>query len=135
MYLVGEDLVIEERVVTKGFHQRVYETVSQVPIGRVTTYGDVATVLGSPRVARHVGWALAALVDESNTVPWQRVINAQGRISFAGQTVRAELQRRLLEQEGIVFDSKGRVDLKRLRWRFDPSAMDEGAVGGTQVKV
>ena len=82
MCLLGKDLVIEDRVVTKGFHQRVYETVSQVPIGRVTTYGDVATVLGSPRVARHVGWALAALVDESNTVPWQRVINAQGRISF-----------------------------------------------------
>ena len=48
----------------KGFHQRVYQVVGQVPIGRVTTYGDVATVLGSPRVARHVGWALAALVDE-----------------------------------------------------------------------
>ena len=135
MILEREGLVIEDRVVTKGFHQRVYETVSQVPIGRVTTYGDVATVLGSPRVARHVGWALAALVDESNTVPWQRVINAQGRISFKGQTVRAELQRRLLEQEGIVFDSKGRVDLNRLRWHFEPSVMDEGAVGGTQVKV
>ena len=135
MHLVGEDLVIEERVVTKGFHQRVYETVSQVPIGRVTTYGDVATVLGSPRVARHVGWALAALVDETNTVPWQRVINAQGRISFKGQTVRAELQRRLLEQEGIVFDSKGRVELKRLRWRFDPGVIDKGAVGEDQAKL
>ena len=135
MILEREGLVIEDRVVTKGFHQRVYEVVGQVPIGRVTTYGDVATVLGSPRVARHVGWALAALVDESNTVPWQRVINAQGRISFKGQTVRADLQRRLLEQEGIVFDLKGRVDLKRLRWRFDPSAMDEGAAGGTQLKV
>ena len=128
-------MVIEDRVVTEGFHQRVYQVVSQVPIGRVTTYGDVATVLGSPRVARHVGWALAALVDETNTVPWQRVINAQGRISFKGQTVRAELQRRLLEQEGIIFDSKGRVDLKRLRWRFDPSVSDEGAAGGTPRKL
>ena len=122
--------MVEGRVVTKGFHQRVYQVVGQVPIGRVTTYGDVATVLGSPRVARHVGWALAALVDELNTVPWQRVINAQGRISFKGQTERAELQRRLLEGEGIVFDSTGRVDLKRLRWRFETSVFDISVADG-----
>ena len=51
---------MSERVVTPGFHERVFEVVRLVPDGFVTTYGDVATHLGSPRVARHVGWALAA---------------------------------------------------------------------------
>ena len=105
-----------DRVVTPGFHARVYAVVRQVPAGSVTTYGDVAAVLGSPRVARHVGWALAALREED--VPWHRVINAQGRISHRGDTGRGELQRALLEREGVVFDARDRVDLKRLRWRY-----------------
>lgn len=107
-----------ERVVTEGFHGRVYDKVCEVPAGHVTTYGDVAAALGSPRVARHVGWALAALQDQA--VPWHRVINAQGRISFKGDTPRAVLQRGLLEAEGVVFSASGRVDLKALRWVFAP---------------
>jgi methylated-DNA-protein-cysteine methyltransferase-like protein len=83
----------------------------------VTTYGDVATVLGSPRVARHVGYALAAL--DAPDVPWHRVVNAAGRISHRGDLVRAERQRRLLEMEGIDFDEHGRLPLARHRYRFD----------------
>ena len=105
------------RVVGPGFHQRVYALVRQVPPGRVTTYGDVATLLGSPRVARHVGFALAALREDD--VPWHRVINARGRISFKGDLGRAELQRALLQAEGIAFDALDRVDLPALRWRPD----------------
>jgi methylated-DNA-protein-cysteine methyltransferase-like protein len=82
----------------------------------VTTYGDVAAALGSPRVARHVGWALAALREED--VPWHRVINSRGRISFKGDTPRAVLQRAKLEAEGVTFSATGRVDLKLLRWTF-----------------
>ncbi len=104
-------------MVTEGFHERVYKRVRQVPEGHVTTYGDVAAALGSPRVARHVGWALAALRDED--VPWHRVINAKARISFKGDTPRAELQRTRLEAEGVVFDERGRVPLNRLRWVFE----------------
>lgn len=111
-------LPIEPRVVGPGFNGRVYAVVREVPAGRVTTYGDVATVLGSPRVARHVGYALAALNDDR--VPWHRVINAQGRISFRGDVVRGATQRALLEAEGIVFDAHERVDLKRLRFAFPP---------------
>ena len=107
---------MEERVVTQGFNARVYGVVRQVPVGHVTTYGDVATLLGSPRVARHVGYALSALQDP--TVPWHRVINARGRISFKGDTLRGELQRRRLEAEGVRFDEAGAVvDFKGLRWR------------------
>jgi methylated-DNA-protein-cysteine methyltransferase-like protein len=107
---------MSERVVTAGFHERVYAVVRSVPAGRVTTYGDVAAVLGTPRVARHVGWALAALRDED--VPWHRVINARGTISFRGDTPRAVIQRARLEAEGVPFDPRGRVDLKRYRWRY-----------------
>jgi len=107
----------ERRVVTEGFHRRVYEVVRRVPEGAVTTYGDVAAALGSPRVARHVGWALAALGEDTD-VPWHRVINAKGTISYRGDTGRGALQQALLEAEGVVFDPRGRVDLKGLRHRF-----------------
>jgi methylated-DNA-protein-cysteine methyltransferase-like protein len=108
--------VEEPRVVSEGFHARVYAVVKRVPAGWVVTYGDVATVLGSPRVARHVGWALASLQDPG--VPWQRVINAKGSISGRGDTGRATEQKRRLLAEGLVFDAQGRVDLKRYRWAF-----------------
>ncbi len=105
----------EPRVCKPGFHARVAAAVHMVPPGRVTTYGDVAGVLGSPRVARQVGWALAALPAGSE-VPWHRVINAQGRISPRGDVVRASEQQGLLEAEGVSFDASGRVDLTALRW-------------------
>lgn len=105
------------RVVTEGFHAKVYAKVREVPRGAVTTYGDVAAALGSPRVARHVGWALAACAEDD--VPWWRVINATGRISGRGEVPRAALQQALLEGEGHVFDASGRLGLKRARHRFE----------------
>jgi len=110
----------EPRVVGPGFHDQVYEVVMTVPEGRVATYGDVATVLGSPRVARHVGWALSALVDRPE-VPWHRIVNAKGLVSHRGDVVRATLQRDRLEAEGIAFDDHGRIDLQRFRHRFEPA--------------
>ena len=107
----------EPRVVTTGFHDRVYARVRTVPAGFVVTYGDVASALGSPRVARHVGWALAALPGTDSDVPWHRVINARGRISFKGDVGRATLQRARLEAEGVTFRDD-RVDLGSVRWAF-----------------
>src|SRR5690606_23073622 len=86
--------VVEPRVVSPGFNARVYAMVRQVPAGFVTTYGQVATLLGSPRVARHVGFALAALSRTDEPVPWHRVINSQGRISHRGDVHRATEQQR-----------------------------------------
>ena len=121
---------MEERIVGPGFHDKVYAVVRRVPAGRVTTYGDVATLLGSPRVARHVGWALAALRSDHGhgDVPWHRVINSRGAISARGQVWRATDQHLRLVAEGVVFDEAGRVDLRRFRWHpgstdpTDPSA-------------
>ena len=101
-----------------GFHGQVYAVVRQVPAGHVTTYGQVATLLGSPRVARHVGFAMAAAGEAAEPVPWHRVINAQGRISHRGDLIRAQRQQELLEREGVVFDDRERVDLKRYLWSF-----------------
>ena len=103
----------EPRVVGPGFNERVAEVVREVPEGRVVTYGDVAGALGSRSVARHVGWALSRLGD---AVPWHRVVNGRGQISYRGDDARGEVQRRRLEAEGITFDPEGRLDLKSLRW-------------------
>ncbi len=98
------------------FRQRVYHVVRQVPAGRVTSYGDVAAVAGSPRAARGVGAALNALGPEDDDVPWWRVVNRSGRLSIPAVLGRRVLQRTLLEREGIVFSEGGRIDLDRFGW-------------------
>ena len=94
------------------FFERVYDVVAEIPRGKVATYGQVAALLGLPRGARAVGWALRALpASRHNTVPWHRVIGAGGRISpraGSGPLV----QRRRLRSEGVRFQS-GLVDLER----------------------
>jgi methylated-DNA-protein-cysteine methyltransferase related protein len=102
-----------------SFQQRVYALVRQIPPGRVTTYSAIATLIYTPRAARAVGQALKAGVWGGDEVPWQRVINSQGRISFRGDVARAVLQRALLEREGVCFDAAGRVELARYGWWGD----------------
>jgi methylated-DNA-protein-cysteine methyltransferase-like protein len=98
------------------FARAVYALVRRVPRGRVVTYGQVAALLGHPRAARAVGTALANLPRPlQHIVPWQRVINAAGRISIRGGIERPDLQRELLELEGIRFRA-GTVLLKDYRW-------------------
>lgn len=94
-------------------YHRIYEVVRQIPFGCVATYGQVAEVVGEPLSARDVGNAMAALRDgySGPPVPWQRVINAQGKVS-TGQH-----QQDLLETEGVRFNVKGAVDLQRFGWR------------------
>lgn len=101
-----------------GFFERVYELVRQVPPGRVATYGQVATLLGSPRAARQVGFALSALRHREDlmTVPWHRIINGRGRISVRGDTLRGCEQQRLLEDEGVIFDAGGKTTLATFGW-------------------
>lgn len=98
-----------------GFFEQVYRLVRQVPPGRVTSYGAIARLLDHPRAARTVGWALHSL-PEGSDVPWQRVINSQGRISTTCREHGADLQRALLEAEGIKFDERGTVDWERFGW-------------------
>ena len=99
-------------------YDRVIEVVRQIPCGRVATYGQIALIAGecTPRM---VGYCLAALDAGSDDVPWQRVINAQGKISPRAAGFGALLQRELLEQEGVEFSDAGRVSFRRFGW-LDP---------------
>jgi len=97
------------------FSQAVYAMVRRVPPGRVVSYGDVAALLGRPRAARGVGWALSALGEEHD-VPWWRVIGGRGEITLRSPDVSPALQRALLEAEGVEFDAAGRVDWAKVRW-------------------
>ncbi len=98
-----------------SFFDRVYDAVSAIPRGRVLTYGQVARLVGVPRGARAVGWALRALEPQrEHRVPWHRVVGAGGRVSPRAGPGPA-LQRRLLRAEGVRFHS-GLVDIARAGW-------------------
>ena len=107
------------------FTDRVYWLARQIPYGRVVTYGQLAMYAGSPRAARAVGSIMKKSVREGVEIPWHRVINAQGGISYKGDLGRAELQRRLLEDEGVSFDRRGRCELGEVRWEPDVIFWDD----------
>jgi methylated-DNA-protein-cysteine methyltransferase-like protein len=102
-------------------YHRIYEVVRHISYGRVATYGQVATVVGPPVTAQQVGEAMAALRQATPelAVPWQRVINAQGKVSTGRH------QQTLLEQEGVVFNAKGSTDLRRFGWQGPDPAWAE----------
>lgn len=92
------------------FFENVYRIVSQIPEGSCVSYGQIAWMLGTPRAARQVGWAMRNCPDD---LPWQRVVKSDGSIAGGGY---AELRRALLEAEGVPFLPDGRVDLKACQW-------------------
>jgi methylated-DNA-protein-cysteine methyltransferase-like protein len=102
--------------VPSSIRTRIYAVVKRIPCGRVATYGQVATLAGLDAHARQAGYALHSLPDGSD-VPWHRVINARGEISPRNSSDSHELQRLLLEEEGIVFSVDGKVSLDRYRWK------------------
>jgi methylated-DNA-protein-cysteine methyltransferase-like protein len=102
--------------VATGSYQRIYAQVKRVPRGRVATYGQIARLAGLPGQARQVGYALAATPD-TVTLPWHRVVNAKGEISARVESHGEIRQRVLLERENVVFDSKGRISLRRFQWK------------------
>ncbi|MCB0061514.1 MAG: MGMT family protein [Caldilineaceae bacterium] len=95
-------------------YQRIYAVVRQIPPGTVATYGQIAAIVGNC-TPRMVGYAMAAL-HGAGDVPWQRVINAQGKISPRADGASTAQQRLLLEEEGIVFRRNGQTDLRVYRW-------------------
>lgn len=99
----------------KNFSERVYALVRRIPRGKCASYGDVAALLGTPRAARGVGWALHALNGDT-TVPWWRVINKRGAISIRHPDVSPKVQRAMLEEEGVEFGPDDCVDWAKVRW-------------------
>ena len=104
----------------QAYYEQVWSIVRQIPFGKVAAYGQIAKMIPPPNgveletyaafAPRWVGGAMAACPDD---VPWQRVVNSQGKIS---EREGAERQRQLLEGEGVVFDAKDRIDLKKFGW-------------------
>ena len=104
----------------QAYYSQVWDLVRQIPAGRVATYGQLARIIPppggmDPKSYRAFGprWIGGAMAACPEGVPWQRVINAKGEISLRPG---AETQRRLLEEEGVTFDERGRVDLARFGW-------------------
>ncbi len=110
----------KERDHNQPLYQRVYAVVKQIPLGKVATYGQIAKIVAGPAqtvtcTPSMVGYAMAALPFESD-VPWQRVINSQGKVSARSSTQHVNVQQQILEREGIVFSESGKVDFAQVRW-------------------
>ena len=105
-----------------AFRTQVWEIVRQIPPGKVITYGQIAARIPPPGGmtsqdysawgSRWVGGAMAACPDD---IPWQRVINSQGKISLRPGSGSVS-QRQMLEEEGVIFDDRERVDMKKFAW-------------------
>ena len=102
-------------VCVSEFFQRVYEIAARIPRGKVVTYGQIAAAVGDPRQARTVGWALHS-IPEWLDIPLHRVVNNSGGISTRCTVDELNVQRKLLEDEGVVFNEDGRLDLKICHW-------------------
>ena len=108
---------------TTTFYKQVYKVVQSIPKGKISSYGRIAHMLGRPRAARAVGYALSALKDSksdapytSATVPWQRVVNSQGRISIRHREATANRQAEFLRNEGVVVNDDLRINLDVYLW-------------------
>ena len=98
------------------FSKRVKQLLKRIPYGKVSTYGRIATYAGNPRAARQVAWILHSSSRKEN-LPWHRVINSKGRISLPPHQGYG-IQKKLLEQEGIIFKEDGTVNFDKYLWHI-----------------
>lgn len=99
-----------------SFFSRTYDLVRQIPSGRVASYGQLARMLGEPRKARFVGFAMHASPGMAGGVPCHRVVFRDGRLAPGFAFGGPDVQRQMLEAEGVAFLSDGRVDMRRCGW-------------------
>ena len=97
-----------------GLRQNIYEVVKRIPRGAVASYGRIARMVNC--TAREVGYAMAA-TPSGQGIPWHRVINSKGEISARKGGGGGDRQREKLREEGVVFDTLGRVNFERFGWR------------------
>ena len=102
---------------TPVLYERIYLVVEQIPAGAVSSYGDVAAIVGAGADARTVGYALGEMGQRADSIPWQRVVSRDGTISTRGLR-----QAELLAAEGVAFDAQGRVIMARHRWHGPDAA-------------
>lgn len=101
----------------------IFDTIRQIPVGKVASYGQIAGIVGRCS-AQMIGFALASLAGSptGTDVPWQRVVNGQGKISPHGFGLGSGMQRALLEEEGIVFEPDQSIDFEKYGWLGVPNA-------------
>ena len=99
-----------------GTYERLYRIVRRIPKGKVATYGQVATLAGFSGQGRLAGYALHGL-KEGTDVPWYRVVNRMGRISFPPDSEGGVIQRSLLKSEGVRFNNDGSIPMEKFQWR------------------
>lgn len=104
------------------YRQRVFDLVRRIPKGKVMTYGSIAIVLGEGYTPRTVGYVMR---NSPKNVPWQRVINSQGKCSTGRIILPVNLQQEILEKEGIKFTKSGKCDLSLYQWWPKGFADDE----------
>lgn len=96
----------------------IYQTVRKIPAGKVATYGQIADLAGLYGKARLVGYAMFQIDTVSDDIPWHRVINAKGEVSYSSSREGGDyLQKHMLEQEGIKFNSAGKINLSQYQWK------------------
>ncbi len=99
----------------------IYDVVRRIPKGKVATYGQVAELAGLFGKPRVVGYALFRVAEPAENLPWHRVVNAKGEVSYSQVRNGSDyLQRELLEDEGIEFKPNGKLDLAQYRWQPEP---------------
>ncbi len=111
-------LQTEETAMQNGFFEKVYETVKQIPVGKVATYGQIARLCGNSRMSRQVGWALH-VNPQPYVIPCHRVVNRDGKLAPAFAFGGADVQRQLLASEGVKFKDENTVDTDACLWRAD----------------
>ena len=98
--------------------KKIYDVVCQIPKGKVATYGTVARLAGNPRWARVVGCALHNN-PAPGVIPCHRVVNREGKVAESFVFGGGNVQRQMLEQEGITFETDGHIDLSKYQWKND----------------
>ena len=106
------------------FKDRVIESVRSIPKGKVASYGQIAAIVGVPRAALQVGWVLHESGEDGET-PWWRVINRRGFISTKCEEHNKNVQKELLERDGVVVDRNLKVDMKLFRWNSEGSETEK----------
>ncbi len=106
---------------TTAFSQKVIGLIKKIPKGKIATYGQIAKLAGKPQGSRGVAWILHSC-SESHSLPWHRVLNSKGKISFSPTTAAFLRQKRLLQKEGVLFADRGQLDLKKYQWNKKISA-------------
>ena len=115
----------------KNYREKVYRIVREIPRGKVMTYGQIASILGEGYTARTIGYVMHAA--ETENVPWQRVINSQGACSTSKLFLPYNVQQKMLEDEGVAFNEKGKCDLEKFRWfpeGYEPETDEQPSLFG-----